>query len=572
MLRQIRVSLTVAVALLSASLAFAQASDYDRRARTASVSGRVTIGGKPAANVTVRVIEPQSGTIEARIFTLGGRDYVDHYFHEATTDAEGRYQIRGLPAGAYMISPKAPAYAPESKSLGLDASIKITLDEAEAREKVDFALVRGGVITGRVTDEDGRPQVGRDVKLLELVGTDEFNEVTDIRGTALETDDRGIYRIFGIRRGRYVVMAGGEDDYLRHAFKARKTQVTYHPDVVKQEEAKAIEVTEGKEVTGVDIKLRDPVETFAVSGRVINSETGKPLPQVRVACFPVENQEEESGNWAADTITDSEGNFISTGLKPGKYKAKYIPPQEGGEYYGEGKYFEVSDGDVSGVEVVVRRGATINAVVIVEEGRDATTDIKLSQSSLTALVYKEYFVGNIQRGSLVGWLHSKVGNDGGFRLIGVPAGKATIRLSSSSNSFHQLRVERDGVNVTGGFEVRPGEEINGVRVIVGQGGGVIRGSMKILGGVLPEGVSLSVNANQGPPNYIGGSGEVDDKGRFVIRGLLTGEYSLNVSWSMKYRLPSGQHPKIPWLPEQRVSVTNGAETQASLTYDLSRKE
>ena len=174
MLRQIRVSLTVAVALLSASLAFAQASDYDRRARTASVSGRVTIGGKPAANVTVRVIEPQSGTIEARIFTLGGRDYVDHYFHEATTDAEGRYQIRGLPAGAYLISPKAPAYVPESKSLGLDASIKITLDEAEAREKVDFALVHGGVITGRVIDEDGRPQVGRDVKLLELVGPDEF--------------------------------------------------------------------------------------------------------------------------------------------------------------------------------------------------------------------------------------------------------------------------------------------------------------------------------------------------------------------------------------------------------------
>src|SRR5262249_9121433 len=155
--------------------------------------------------------------------------------------------------------------------LGLYASVKITLDEGEAREKVDFALARGGVATGRVTDEDGRPQIGRKVKLVELVGPDELRELADIRGTALETDDRGIYRIFGLRRGRYVVKAGGEDDYLRHGIKARKTQVTYHPDVVKQEEAKVIEVTEGKEVTDVDIRLRGPVETFAVSGRVINS-------------------------------------------------------------------------------------------------------------------------------------------------------------------------------------------------------------------------------------------------------------------------------------------------------------
>ena len=564
--------MTVAGALLACSQALAQAADYDRRPRTASVSGRVTIEGKPAANVTVAVTEPQSGIMEARIFTLGGRDFVDHRFYKATTDAEGKYQVNGLPAGTYIISPKAPAYAPESKSLGLKASDKITLDEGEAREKVDFALARGGVITGRVTDEDGRPQVGRDVRLVELIGQDELRELSDMRERSLETDDRGVYRIFGLQKGRYIVKAGGEDDILIGAIKGKRTQVTYHPDTVKQEDAKVIEVTEGREVTGVDIRLRNPVESFTVSGQVINSETGKPLAQAIVGCFPVENQEQDSGNWVADTITDSEGNFIAAGLKPGKYKAMYHPPQGGGEYYGEGKYFEVSDSPVSGVRILVRRGAVISGVVIVEEGRDATTNIKLSESSVNASVYKDYFVGDIRHGSMLGWLHSKIGNDGGFRMIGVPAGKATIRLSTPSTFFHHLRVERDGVDVKDGFEVRPGEEINSVRVIVGQGSGAIRGSLKIVGGVLPEGVSLSVNANLGPPNYIGGSGEVDDKGRFVIRGLLTGEYSLNISLVMKYRPPSGQHPNLPQLPEQRVRVTNGAETQVSLTFDLSRKE
>jgi Carboxypeptidase regulatory-like domain len=569
-----RAYLTVAIVLLACSQSFAQAADYDRRPRTASASGRVTIEGKPAANVTVTVKEARSEMLEARIFSLGGREFVDHRFYKATTDAEGRYQISGLPAGQYIISTDAPAYLPQSRALGSDASTKITLDEGEAREKIDFALIRGGVITGRVTDEDGRPQVGRYVRLIEFVDRDQFREVGDMRAgvTALESDDRGIYRIFGLRAGRYIVLAGGEDDYLRGAITPRKTQLTYHPDVVRQEEAKVIEVREGEEVTGVDIRLRNPGATFAASGRVINSETGKPLPQTRVICFPVGNPEDEWGNWAADTLTDSEGNFTATGLKPGKYKAKYYPPQEGSEYYSEGKYFEVSDGDVSGVEVTVRRGAVINGAVIVEEGRDATTNAKLSEASVMAQVWKGWLVGNTSYGSTVGFLNSKIGNDGSFRMTGVPPGKADIRLSSSSKSLWRLRVERDGIDVNSGFEVRAGEEINSVRVIIGQGAGVIRGTLKIVGGVLPEGVVLSVDAGQGPPNYIGGSGEVDGKGRFVIAGLMTGEYSLSISWSIKYSLPSGQYLTLPRLPEKRVGVTNGAETQVSLTYDLSRKE
>jgi Carboxypeptidase regulatory-like domain len=569
-----RACLTVAIVLLACSQSFAQAADYDRRPRTASVSGRVTIEGKPAANVTVTVKEARSEMLEARIFSLGGREFVDHRFYKATTDAEGRYQISGLPAGQYIISTDSPAYLPQSRALGSDASIKITLDEGEAREKIDLALIRGGVITGRVTDEDGRPQVGRYVRMIELVDRDQFREVGDMRAgvTALETDDRGIYRIFGLRSGRYVVMAGGENDILRGAIRSRETQLTYHPDVVRQEEAKVIEVREGEEVTGVDIRLRNPGATFTASGRLINSETGKPLPQTRVICFPVENPEDESGNWAADTLTDSEGNFTATGLKPGKYKAKYCPPQEGGEYYGEGKYFEVSDGDVSGVEVTVRRGAVINGAVIVEEGRDATTNAKLSEARVMAQVWKGWLVGNTPYGSTVGFLDSKIGNDGSFRMTGVPPGKADIRLSSSSKPLLRLRVERDGVEVNGGLEVRAGEEINSVRVIIGQGAGVIRGTLKIVGGVLPEGVVLSVYAGQGPPNYVGGSGEVDEKGRFVIEGLAPGEYSLSISWSIKYSLPSGQYLTLPRLPEKRVSVTNGAETQVSLTYDLSRKE
>ncbi len=562
----IRISLLIVAALSLYSLAFAQKSGYDLRPRTASVSGRVTVAGKPLANATVTLTEDAAEIYKTKVVSVGGREFTDPRVYKAETDSEGRYQINWLPAGTFKISPEAPAYVPESNELGGDPGITITLDEGEAREKVDFALVRGGVITGRVTDEDGRPQVARQVWLTEVVGKDERREATKILPV---TDDRGIYRVFGIRAGRYIVRAGGERDSLMNGVPAKITQLTYHPDAVRVEEAKVIEVAEGSEVTSVDIRLQNPVESFTVSGRVIDSETGKPVPKIPVNCFAVEQQENELGNSVAYPITDDDGNFTASGVKPGKYKVR-LPStiHVDSEYYSESKYFEVHDADMSGIEVLARRGATVSGVIVVEEGGDAETQSKLSQATLYAYVYQT----SLQSGWLAGHHRSKVGADGGFRLVGVPPGEAQFRIYAySTTPFHLFRIERDGVVTGDKLGIGPGERINKVRVVVGLGGGVIRGLLKIVGGVLPDGVSLSVNALKEGSYTISAGGAVNEKGRFVIKGLLTGEYSLSISWSTKYQPPIGQELVLPRAPKQRVSVTNGVETQVTITYDLSGK-
>jgi protocatechuate 3,4-dioxygenase beta subunit len=563
----IRISLLIATALSLYSLAFAQTSGYDLRPRTASVSGHVTVAGKPLANATVTLTEDVADRYKTKVVSVGGREFTDPHVYKAETDSEGRYQINWLPAGTFRISPEALAYVPESNALGGDPVITITLDEGEARENVDFALVRGGVITGRVMDEDGRPQVARKIWLTEVVSKNERREATRILPV---TDDRGVYRAFGIRAGRYIVRAGGEQDWLMIGVRAKITQLTYHPDALRAEEAKVIEVAEGSEVTGVDIRLRNPEEGFTVSGQVIDSETGKPVAKILITCFAVEQQENEWGNSVADPITDDDGNFTALGVKPGKYKVRLQSPyNQDSEYYSESKYFEVRDADVSGIEVLARRGATVSGVMVVEEGGDAETQSKLSQAQLYAYVYQKSLQGG---GWLVGELRSKVGADGGFRLVGVPPGEAQFRIySDSTTPFHLLRIERDGVATGDKLGIGPGERINNVRVVVGLGGGVIRGLLKIVGGVLPNGVSLSVDALKEGSYPISAAGVVDEKGRFVIKGLLTGEYSLGISWSTKYQRPIGQKLVLPRLPKQRVSVTNGAETPVTITYDLSGK-
>ncbi|MCI0338318.1 MAG: carboxypeptidase regulatory-like domain-containing protein [Acidobacteria bacterium] len=566
--------LVFAATLTLVSSALSQTPTRDNRPRTASISGRVTISGKPAVNATVTVIEDDPKLQVGRIASQAGQEFVDQHYYRSKTDSEGNYQITDLPAGRFRVSALSRAFIPANKFLGGDAFKHITVDEAENREKVDFELVRGGVITGRVTDEEGRPQIGKYVRLSEVVGPGERREVSRDRYTRLETDDRGIYRIYGLRAGQYIVYAGGEYDTVGYFNRDKPYEVTYHPDVINQEQAKVIEVSEGGEVTDVDIKLIKVavLKKFEALGRVIDSETGKSLPNVKVYCMYVENAEQEIGNSAGVVTTDGEGKFILASLKPGKYRVKLLSYHEDTIYYSDGKFFVIDDGDVGGLEVIARRGATINGVVAIE-GNETSVQASLSQISVSTRVHKEHLVGNVRFNSPMGWFNSKIGPDGVFQVIGAPPGKATFSISgTSSNEGFLLGIERNGVDVKDGLEIGPGEKITGVRIVVGYGTGVIRGSVKVIGGTLPEGWTLSVQANRERAHQGGRAAQVNEKGQFVIEGLLTGVYDLFIYWSTKHNYPAGQGPKMSRPPTARVSVSNGAETQVTLTWDLSRND
>src|SRR5205807_1489725 len=66
----------------------------------------------------------------------------------------------------------------------------------------------GGVINGTVTDSDKQPVVA--VRVRALMIRDANGELTNGSvATERLTDDRGIYRLYGLTSGSYVVSAGG---------------------------------------------------------------------------------------------------------------------------------------------------------------------------------------------------------------------------------------------------------------------------------------------------------------------------------------------------------------------------
>src|SRR5215468_12588861 len=99
MFRFTRFPIFLSIVLLAVfAVAKAQPSQRDNRPRTASVSGRVTIAGKPAANAVITVVEtnlkPGAGESELRIPLQA----------KTRTDSDGRYLVGGLAEGRYVVS------------------------------------------------------------------------------------------------------------------------------------------------------------------------------------------------------------------------------------------------------------------------------------------------------------------------------------------------------------------------------------------------------------------------------------------------------------------------------------
>ena len=128
-----------------------------------------------------------------------------------TRDYDGRYALLGLAPGQYNVTALVPAFVVTGSSpTAPGKTVALALNETV--ESVDFKLVRGGVITGRVTDSDNRPVMEERVDLLQL--DENGNPANRQPGGSLYnyqmnlTDDRGIYRLYGVPAGRYKVSVG----------------------------------------------------------------------------------------------------------------------------------------------------------------------------------------------------------------------------------------------------------------------------------------------------------------------------------------------------------------------------
>src|SRR5262245_30144611 len=196
----------IAVVLIAACAMAARAQqpsqqpprDTSARPATTATTGTGRIGGHVVAADTGRPIK------RARVFLSaaelgGGRGVL--------TDDSGAFDFSDLPAGRYTLNASKSGFIQLSygQRRPFQAGTPLQLLGGQQLKSVDFALPRGGVISGRVSDENGDVMPGVNVQVMRYQYQQGDRRL--LQAGQGQTDDRGVYRVWGLNPGDYYISA-----------------------------------------------------------------------------------------------------------------------------------------------------------------------------------------------------------------------------------------------------------------------------------------------------------------------------------------------------------------------------
>jgi large repetitive protein len=277
-----------------------------------SIVGRVLLpDGKPATRAAVR-LEAEAG-----------------YFQVGVTaaDAAGRYELAGLPAGAYRV-----IATHDDAALGMIGGIRVERGDVE----VDVALMPPTRVTGRLVDAGGQPVAGTIA-------------LTEIDGMASPRTVGALVRAQAAADGRFTLERVPPGSHA-----ARTVARGVAPRRVEVEvPARAGAVDLGDVVLDTGLQIR---------GRV-RDKAGAPIADATVRAF------EDRSMGAAVVLegaTEADGGFALGGATGGTYQLSVSAP-------GYTRFDDTIEAPRDGLEVVLAPAGSITGTVVDAAGRAVET-------------------------------------------------------------------------------------------------------------------------------------------------------------------------------------------------------
>lgn len=227
-----------------------------------TIFGQVTNQNNPI-NDEVKT-KPVTGTITGQISGSDGQKISDitvsiynantRERRVTTSNEKGNFTFPDVPVGVYQIGAFTSAYV---------SSFPAKMNNFRIGDNVSILMVKGGVITGKILDAAGRPIVNTAVSALR-VRDEDGRPINPSQSGSETTDDQGVYRIFGLREGTYIISAAPIEAnfFVKHSEVA-----TYFPSSTR-DTAQEIVVQPGTEITGIDVIHRND-QGHAVSGTAV---------------------------------------------------------------------------------------------------------------------------------------------------------------------------------------------------------------------------------------------------------------------------------------------------------------
>jgi len=339
-----------------------------------SVTGTVTVSGtsEPIADADIVIVTPD-GVLET------------------TTDATGRFDVANVPPGRQTVLIRADGFFVEPPTPNTPfvprAEVPVTVTASATPVAIpNVSLVRGGTISGKVVDPQGKPLPFVRVQAIRPSAGPLNSGVMPDSANRM-TDDRGEYRMFFVPPGEYVVRAQVQGGRPAGAVQTRPGQMetlvsTLFPDTTDMAQASKVVVKSDEEVRGIDISVKmeivalpppapKPTGGVKISGLVIDGL----LPIIGTADLLLGSEVDSVPPRPVGSVIigGTPGAFEIPNVQPGKYDLfARMPHQAGSPGPGGGVLawgrttIEVRDQDVENVRLTVHPSMDVSGVVKID--------------------------------------------------------------------------------------------------------------------------------------------------------------------------------------------------------------
>lgn len=486
-----------------------------------------------------------------------------------TSDDSGYFEISGLDPLPYSLYAAAPGHYTPPRDPDSTQSLAYHLGDS-----VTITLIKGGVITGSVTSATGEPLVQVAVRVILIRDANDKPPLTARYPVEKMTDDRGLYRIYGLPFGTYVVSAGGRGTYGYNGNAYESDAPTFAPSSTR-DTASEVAVRGGEE-TNIDIRLRnDP--GHAITGVVVNAPGERSSTNILL-------KQTVNGNSQINSVSFSPTNskgFLFYGLADGEYDVIAQSFSEGEQLASEPVHVTLKGSDVSGITVTLKGLGSISGKVNLEGGSIVECKQKepplLSEVLVLARTTKP--PTSTSQVSYSG-AQGTPDKSGDFNLRGLGPGQfglntvffarywylRSVKLPITTTTRgvaanRQTDVAKDAINL------KFGERVSGIIVTLAEGAASLRGSVKITaGGSVPPKlyvhlVPVEKEAAEDVLKYF--TVLIGSDGAFKLNNLAPGKYWIIARLSPDNEPQYDAKLRAPAGAEQRKLLRNAAESAKS---------